>query len=119
MRVLFDNGVPRPLRRYLKPHRVTLSKELGWAGYSNGELLRRAAQDFDVLITTDSNLPYQQNLTKYDIAVIVLRAYRLELPRYLTLVPDMLHWIEQLPPRRIIYLYEDEHLRELDERKGT
>ncbi len=118
MRVLFDNGVPRPLRRYLKPHDVKLAKELGWAAYGNGELLSRAEREFDVLITTDSNIPYQQNLARYAISLIVLRAYTNELFRFVTMLPAILDAIERLAPGEDISIYEDERLRQMDERKG-
>jgi hypothetical protein len=63
MRVLFDQGTPVPLRQALLDHQVATAYELGWATLKNGELLRVAeAQGFEVLVTTDSNLRYQQNL---------------------------------------------------------
>ena len=60
MRVLLDECVPRALRNDLPGHEVKTVAELGWAGVRNGELLRRAAAAFDVLITVDRNLEYQQ-----------------------------------------------------------
>jgi predicted nuclease of predicted toxin-antitoxin system len=58
MRILFDNGVPKPLRRHLPGHYVRTAFECGWAKLENGDLLNAAQDDFDVLITTDSNLQY-------------------------------------------------------------
>ena len=73
MRVLFDQGTPVPLRQALTGHRVSTAYELGWATLKNGELLRSAEeQGFEVLVTTDTNLRYQQNLTARQIAVVVL-----------------------------------------------
>ncbi len=73
MRVLFDQGTPVPLRQALAGHRVSTAYELGWATLKNGELLRSAEeQGFEVLVTTDTNLRYQQNLTARRIAVVVL-----------------------------------------------
>ena len=73
MRVLFDQGTPVPLRHALSAHSVSTAYELGWATLKNGDLLRCAQeQGFDVLVTTDSNLRYQQNLTARNIAVLVL-----------------------------------------------
>ncbi len=75
MRVLFDQGTPVPLRRYLSNHQVSTAFELGWAGLSNGELLQHAeSQGFEILVTTDQNLKYQQNLSNRTIAIVVLRA---------------------------------------------
>ena len=72
MRVLFDQGTPVPLRRALSGHTVSTAFEMGWAQLSNGELLNAAEAAFDVLITTDQNLRYQQNLTGRRLAILVL-----------------------------------------------
>ncbi|MBK7002414.1 MAG: hypothetical protein IPH35_21425 [Rhodoferax sp.] len=73
MRILFDQGTPVPLRQALTGHSVSTAYELGWATLKNGELLRSAEeQGFEVLVTTDTNLRYQQNLAARQIAVVVL-----------------------------------------------
>lgn len=73
MRVLFDQGTPVPLRNHLPTHQVTTAFELNWSSLSNGELLSEAeAANFEVLVTTDQNLRYQQNLTKRRIAIVVI-----------------------------------------------
>ena len=73
MRVLFDQGTPVPLRHALAGHSVSTAYELGWATLKNGELLTSAEEKgFDVLVTTDTNLRYQQNLSARKIAVVVL-----------------------------------------------
>lgn len=73
MRLLFDQGTPLPLRTYLPDHTVASAFEKGWSELENGELLAAAeSEGFDVLITTDQNLQYQQNLSGRRIAVIVL-----------------------------------------------
>lgn len=73
MRILFDQGTPVPLRSHLPAHQVTTAFELSWGSLTNGELLSQAeAANFDVLVTTDQNLRYQQNLTKRRIAVVVI-----------------------------------------------
>jgi predicted nuclease of predicted toxin-antitoxin system len=72
VRVLFDQGVPAPLRDHLHGHEVSTAFELGWSELSNGELLAMAEPRFHVLITTDRNLPSQQNLTGRRIAILVL-----------------------------------------------
>lgn len=73
MLVLFDQGTPVPLREFLKGHQVETAFERGWDTLRNGELLT-AAEDagFDVLITPDKNIRYQQNLTLRRIAIVVL-----------------------------------------------
>jgi predicted nuclease of predicted toxin-antitoxin system len=74
MLVLFDNGTPRTLARYLiDRHAVTEARVRGWEELENGELLNEAeAAGFEVLVTTDKNLSYQQNLTGRKIAIVVL-----------------------------------------------
>ena len=72
MRILFDQGVPVPLRRAFSTHTVSTAYELGWATLSNGALLKRAEAEFDVLITTDQGLHFQQNLAEFRLAVVVL-----------------------------------------------
>ena len=73
MRVLFDQGTSVPLRQGLDGHHVSTAYELGWATLKNGDLLRSAEeQGFEVLVTTDTNLRYQQNLAARRIAVVVL-----------------------------------------------
>src|SRR5882672_7516938 len=74
MRILFDTGIPRALANFLSPHHVSTTQKQGWKDLRNGDLLRVAQGYFDVLITTDSNIKYQQRIEQFDIALIVLRA---------------------------------------------
>jgi len=73
MFVLFDQGTPVPLRPFLKEHTVQTDAQRGWDKLKNGELLK-AAEDagFDVLVTPDKNIRYQQNLKVYGIAIVAL-----------------------------------------------
>ena len=72
MRILFDQGTPVPLRQRLFEHQVETAYELGWSRLTNGELLAAAEGRFDVLVTTDRNLRYQQSLSGRRLAVLVL-----------------------------------------------
>jgi hypothetical protein len=73
MRVLFDQGTPVPLRRFLTRHSVRTVAEQEWSTLGNGELLDAAeAAGFEVLLTTDKNIRYQQNLAQRRIAILVL-----------------------------------------------
>lgn len=73
MRVLFDQGTPAPLRHLLPGHGISTAYELGWSTLKNGALLAAAeAQGFEVLVTTDTQLKYQQNLAARSIAIVVL-----------------------------------------------
>src|SRR5258708_22832095 len=72
MLILFDHGTPAPLRSFLKDHTVKKTKDLGWDTLSNGELLRVAEEArFDIFLTTDKNIPHQQNLAARPIAIVV------------------------------------------------
>jgi hypothetical protein len=73
LKVLFDQGTPVPLRTHFTTHHVSTAYELGWSTLKNGELLAAAESNgFDVFITTDANLAYQQNLSSRKIAIVVL-----------------------------------------------
>ncbi len=73
MRVLLDENMPHKLRHSLTRHHARTVEEIGWAGVHNGDLLRIVEHaGFDVMITGDQNLSYQQNLTRRKMAVIVL-----------------------------------------------
>jgi hypothetical protein len=73
MRILFDQGAPRGLAAALRGHQVTEARKRGWERISNGELLRLAENaGFDLLLTTDKRMRYQQNLSGRTIAIIVL-----------------------------------------------
>lgn len=72
MRILFDQGTPAPLRRFLTGHLVSTAYEEGWSTVTNGDLIRLAEQKgFELLITTDTNLRYQQNLESRSISIVV------------------------------------------------
>ena len=73
MRILFDQGTPVPLRQYLIEHSVTTAYEEGWSNLSNGDLLKSAEdKGYQIFVTTDRNLRYQQNLRDRQIAIVVL-----------------------------------------------
>jgi hypothetical protein len=74
MLVLFDNGTPRGLAQFLAGHSVEEARVRGWEEFANGELIDAAEQaGFDVLVTTDKNIYYQQNLKARKIALVVLQ----------------------------------------------
>jgi hypothetical protein len=73
MKILFDQGTPVPLRQFLKDHTVKTAYEEGWSALSNGDLLTEAENaGYQLLVTTDQNLRYQQNLRERRIAIVVL-----------------------------------------------
>ena len=94
MRVLLDECLPRRLKRELVGHDVRTAPEMWWASKTNGELLTLAAADFDVFLTSDRNLSHQQNLSAFNIAVMVLVAASNRIDDLRPLAPQVL---EQLP----------------------
>src|SRR5262245_52674303 len=90
MRILLDECVPRPLKRELANHDVHTVPEMGWSGKKNGELLAlMIPQGFEVFLTVDQNLSYQQNLRAANFAVIVLIAQSNRLADLLPLMPSV------------------------------
>lgn len=96
-KVLLDECVDRGLAAQIADHAVRTVPEAGWASLKNGELLERAQAEFDVFITSDRNLMFQQNLPKFNIAVIVLAAKTNRLEDLVSLVPKIL---EAIPSAR-------------------
>lgn len=97
MKVLFDQGTPVPLRNHLPNHAVETAYEKGWSNLKNGDLLTRAESDgFEALITTDQNLPYQQNLTGRRISVVVLLTT--SWPRIKNHIATVVETIDNLQP---------------------
>ena len=73
MKLLFDNGTPAPLRRHLGDHVIHTAARMGWANLRNGDLLDRAEDNgYEVLVTTDQSMRYQQNLSGRTIGIVVL-----------------------------------------------
>jgi hypothetical protein len=78
-RVLFDENLPKLLRRKLPEFEIRTVQEEGWGSFKNGELLRRAEGRFDVLLTADRRMQYQQHLSSFSIAVVVVVTPRLQI----------------------------------------
>jgi hypothetical protein len=100
--VLLDSCVPRPLKRELHSHQVRHASEIGWQDLDDRPLLERADASFDVLITTDRNLPYQQNLSRYSLSVIILVAHTNRLEDLLPLVPDVIDTLDKIQPGELV-----------------
>jgi len=105
MRLLLDENLDWRLDRDL-PGRQTESVPLiGWAGMTNGELLAKAVEaGFDVLVTMDSNMVHQQNIGRYAIAVVALRARSNRLADTRPLMPALLALLPQVQPRTVTFL---------------
>jgi predicted nuclease of predicted toxin-antitoxin system len=96
MRILLDESLPRPLRDELTGHSVKTVAEMGWSAVENGELLRRAAGQFDVVLTADQNVQFQQNLDALPLAVVVLAARTNRLEDLKPLMPELLVRLQTL-----------------------
>jgi hypothetical protein len=90
VRVFVDECVDWRLSRDIAGHEVTTARQMGWITITNGELLALAATAFDVFVTVDRNLSFQQNLPAFAIAVVVLRARSNRLADLQLLIPDLL-----------------------------
>jgi hypothetical protein len=97
MRILLDECVDRRLARDLIGHEVRTVSQMGWAGTLDGDLLLLVTEAFDVFITVDRNLPFQQNLTVLDLAVLVLEARSSRLADLQLLAPMILEAIPNAP----------------------
>lgn len=98
MRVLLDECVDWRLSRDILGHDVKTARQMGWATIKNGELLALASQQFDIFVTVDRNLSFQQNLISFSLAVLVLRARTNRLADLRVLVPDLLAAIDTAKP---------------------
>lgn len=98
MRVFLEECVDRRLARDILGHEVRTARNQGWTGIANGRLLALVSQSFDVFVTVDRNLSFQQNLQSFSFAVIVLRAQTNRLVDLRVLVPNLLSTIALAPP---------------------
>ena len=96
MRVLLDECVTRYLKRDFTGHEVLTTEEAGFKGLRNGRLLQAAAGRFEVLVTVDQNLQYQQNLNNLVLAVVVLKARRSTYQILKPLMPKVLECLERI-----------------------
>jgi len=97
-RVLFDEDVPRQLRRDLQEFAIRTVQEEGWSSVKNGELLRLSSPLFDVLVTADKRLRHQQNIRKYDIGVVVIATRDTRLPRLQQILEELRTAIRDAAP---------------------
>ena len=87
MKILLDECTPRVLKRLLQGQAVSTVQEMGWAGLKNGNLLAAADGHFDLFVTTDKNLRFQQNLSKYGFAVLLLPSNKVSV--VISLLPEI------------------------------
>lgn len=104
MKVLVDECVDWRLSRDLVGHEVRSARQMGWLTVKNGELLAIAAKEFDVFVTVDRNLSFQQNLPAFAIAVIVVRAKSNRLADLRPLVPELLASLSKAKSGTVTYV---------------
>jgi hypothetical protein len=104
MRVLLDECVDRHLAPDLVGHDVRTVTDMGWNGIANGDLLARAQQQFDVFLTVDKNLPHQQSVAKFSVAVLVVRAPTNRLADLRPLVPRILDALPVCQPGQVSFV---------------
>ena len=102
MRILLDESLPIELRSEIAGHEVRYVREMGWSGLKNGELLMQAAALFDVVVTADQNLEYQQNLNTLPIAVVVLMAPSNRIEQLRPLLSGLTEVLSSLSPRTLV-----------------
>lgn len=102
MNILIDECLDWRLCHAISDHQCSSVRDLGWAGLTNGRLLEKAQEKFDVFLTGDRNLRFQQNLTRFDIAVIVLEASSTRLIDTLPLMPEVLTAFETIQAGQVI-----------------
>ena len=98
MRILLDESLPHDLARLILDHQVSTVRHEGWASVKNGKLLALAATKFDVFISADRNLEFQQNLTKLPVAVVVLVARKNRVQDLEPLLPQLAEVLNNLVP---------------------
>jgi predicted nuclease of predicted toxin-antitoxin system len=104
MRILIDECLPKRLKLELPDHFVQTVPEAGWAGKQNGELLRLAEKEFDVLLTNDQNMEHQQNLRQFDLAFIVLVATTNDIEDLRPLMADVKESLTSITSGEIKYI---------------
>jgi predicted nuclease of predicted toxin-antitoxin system len=103
MRILIDECLNWRLGRALTGHYAVSAQKLGWSGVKNGKLIALAVENgFEVFLTGDRNLTFQQNLTEFAIAIIVLEAEGIQLHHTLPLMPKVLALMPTLKPGQVV-----------------
>lgn len=101
-KVLLDENLPRRLAEALPEHNVTTVSEHGWAGSSNGQLLHRASDEFEVFVTGDQGIEYQQNISAGEVGVVVVQAPSNRFEDLRPLAPNISSAIEQVGSEEIV-----------------
>lgn len=101
MRILLDESVPGRLGRLLAGHSTMTVQRRGWASVKNGRLLALAAGEFDVILTADKGMEYQQNLATLPVSILIVLARSNRIDDLAAAIPAILSALEALPPRTL------------------
>ena len=102
MKVLLDECLPKRLADRLSGHEIKTVPQMGWAGVKNGELLALAEKEFEVFLTVDQNLPFQQNLSRFKIAVVIVRCGSNDIDQLGPFVPGILEALRSAKPGQAV-----------------
>src|ERR1041385_4074144 len=105
MRILIDECLNWRICRALAGHHCASTQKMGWGGLTNGDLLTQAEAEFDLLITGDRNLSFQQDMTTFNIAVVVLHAKTTKLDDTVVLIPQVISLLPTLEPGDVVDVY--------------
>ena len=112
MKILLDECVTKKLKRFLADHEVFTVTEMGWSGLKNGKLMLKCVEnDFEILLTIDKNLTFQQNLKRYPLAVVVLNTSTSKIEEIVLYIPKFLE-------RMVEYENEKSYLIDIDGDEG-
>jgi hypothetical protein len=101
-RVLFDENMPRKLRRDLPEFHIRTAQEQGWSAYKNGQLIKQLSEVFDVLVTIDQNIRHQQNLSQFNVGVVAIEIPDTRLVFLRQLIPEIREAISVVKPGELI-----------------
>jgi predicted nuclease of predicted toxin-antitoxin system len=97
MKILLDECVTKRLKKYLEEFEVFTVRELGLSGIKNGKLMTYCVENqFDILLTIDKNLMYQQNFDKYPVTIVVLNCFTSKIEELITFLPSFKSQVETL-----------------------
>lgn len=119
MRVLLDHDIDVRLRHdFPEPFVAESTRYRGWNRYDNGELLSRAAEEYEALVTLDDSIPFQRNLPRYGLRVVVLKIREQTRAAFADLVPGIVEALSMLAPGEHAFVVDEKRCRGLDLRNG-
>jgi predicted nuclease of predicted toxin-antitoxin system len=102
LKILIDESLPSALGKRLPMHQAITVQQRGWSGVKNGELLKRASREFEVLLTADKNMQFQQNMKKLDLAIVIFPTNHYK--DVMNLVEDLMQVLETIQRGQFIEL---------------